>query len=74
MAEAHVSEMIGNSVAVVDQIFTRLGTANDVFTHVKAFKREVNGVIDLLTSAASPEHRISIASLLTLFESLEADN
>ena len=72
MAEAHVTKMIGNGVAVVDQIFTGLGSANDVLTHVKALKREVNGFIDLLTSAASREHRL--VSLLTLFESLQADN
>lgn len=75
VAEAHVSEVIGDGIAVVDQALSFRSASHDVFAHVEALQGEVNLVVNLLAAASAREHgHVARASLLFLLESFEANN
>lgn len=67
MAEPHVTEMVGNSEAVVDQLvlLPLLSTENEI-AQIKAFEREVDKSVQL--GSTDSEAILTLASLET-FES-----
>ena len=76
MAEAHVTEMVWDGVAIIDQWpVIWLISANDVFTHVQAFEREVHLIIYFLTATTTRVHgKETCVSLLFLPKSFKAYN
>lgn len=67
MTESHVTEMVGNSEAVVDQfvLLTLISTENEI-AQIKAFEREVDMSVQL--GSTDSEAILTLASLET-FES-----
>jgi hypothetical protein len=70
MTEAHITIMVGHSIAVIDHRFLSTLSPDNVLTHVKAFKREVHLVVNLLPVASSAEHAVILVRRLFLLESL----
>jgi hypothetical protein len=67
MAEAHVTEMVGNSEAVVDQlVLLALLSTEDEFAQIKAFEREIDKSVQL--GSTDSEAILALAGLET-FES-----
>lgn len=70
MSEAHVSEVIWNGVAIIDETFSCY-TLN-ILAHIKTFEWEINFLVNFL-STTSREHSHVSHWLLALFESLKVN-
>ena len=72
VAEAHVAKVVGDGIAVIDQVFASL--ALDVFAQVQASQRKADIIAQLLTTHASEHSQHPSISRPALLEPLQIDD